>query len=245
MPYVRKRKYQYRRRVGRYGGRKYSGYTTRYGGRKRRRVSRRTKASTIVPKTLYSKLYFSQYGQFATGGSSYTLSVFRQNGPQDPLYALGGGSCTGFAELAAIYGSHRVVGSKISIWGYSTCQTPFLFFVVARPTDGAIMTSAADCLNRALEYGRHCMFRKVIPYGSGTSYPQFKLSMYRSMKSMVGAKAAIDNDYAASTATYPTSQTFWDVGLVALDATSTTLTANVLIRITYYIKFSELVVPYS
>lgn len=248
MPYGRKRRYPYRRRFyGRRSGfRGFRRYRPRYSKRRRMGTGYRRRAKTnIVPKVLYTRLRFQQYGNFNSGGSAYFQTTFRANGPQDPLFALGGGACTGFTELSGLYGSHRVLASKIQIWGYSTCQTPFLFFVHIRGPDGAIMTSAADCLNSVLEAGGDYVSRQVVPYTSGNGYPKFSMNMYRSMASVVGPRAKIDNDFAANTTTYPTSQIYWDCGMTALDGTSTAITCNVMVKITYYTKFSQIVVEYS
>lgn len=70
--------------------------------------------TTIVPTRMSTVLRFQTVNNslsFATTQSAYvTISV---NGAYDPLYTLGGGSCTGFAELAALYNRYIVTKAHI------------------------------------------------------------------------------------------------------------------------------------
>lgn len=202
--------------------------------------------SNMVPSTLFTKLRYQQYGGFSSGGAaSYSVTAFRFNGPYDPLAGLGGGACTGFPELAAIYNKYVVVASKITVWGYSTCTTPFLLFVYARSSGSSIFTSAAEILNKSLEYGKDVRSRKLIPYSSATSYPRFRFSYYRTLKSLEGVTAKTDRDYISDVSTTPVAQAYWDVGLCALDGVAVNVTANVMVHIIYYVKFYDVKVDYS
>jgi len=167
------------------------------------------------------------------------------NGVYDPLLAVGGPACTGFPELAAIYSRYRVYGCKISLWGYSTCVTPFMVYIWARSNLQASCSNGNEMMNKAMEYSRGVKFVTVRPYGANTGYPTFRLSKYQSIKALEGPKAMVDEDWQADSTTYPAKQCYWDVGMCALDGTATAVTANVLVRITYYVKFVEPNVDYN
>lgn len=241
----RKRRYPASRRMGR--GR-FKRRRVGLRGRRtfyRRRISLYKRPCNMVTPTLFTKLRFQQYGAYNSGIASYTTASFRFNGPYDPVPTAGGGSCTGYPELAAIYNKHVVLASKITIWGYSTTATPFLFYIYARGSGSAVFTSNAEILNKALEYGRDVRSKKVIPYGAGTAYPRIFLSYYRTLKSIEGVTSKTDRDYIADTSTTPVTEAFWDTGLAALDGASTGVTANVLVQITYYVKFFDVKVSYA
>lgn len=107
------------------------------------------------------------------------------------------------------------------------------------------MSSATEILNKSLEYGKMIRSTKVIPYVNGNGLPKFYCSMYTTQKILEGPRAMVDNDFAAVTNTYPTYQNYWDLGIVSLDGVAVSITANVLVRITYYVKFDDIQVPYT
>lgn len=77
--------------------------------------------NTIVPQRMSAVLrfqYCTNAFSFATLQSAYV--AISLNGVYDPLYTLGGGSCTGFAELMALYNRYIVTKSLVRMQLYNT-----------------------------------------------------------------------------------------------------------------------------
>lgn len=216
--------------------------------RKRRTPIRRRSGfiKTIMPPVLTTKMRYMDYFNMATGGASAYYTVpFRMNGAYDPVFAAGGGSCTGWNQIAAIYGKYRVLASKIEVWAYNTCTSPVIVSIFARSSTGSVPTSAVEVQQKSFEYNNDVRAKQLIPYGSGTSYPRCYLSMYKSIKRLENNRSNMDEDYSAATSTTPVLQTFWDVNLCTLDGASINSTANYTIRITYYVRFTDVTVSYT
>lgn len=244
MPYVRRIRRIRRgpRRVGRRLGARRT--LRRRIFRRRPRVGRRL--STIMPSVLNTKLKYMDYFNLATGGAAaFQTTSFRANGAYDPVAGVGGGSCSGFSQLAAIYGKYKVIGSRIRIMAYNTCASPIIISIFARGSSGSAPGSPTEVQQKSFEFGRDVRAKTLVPYGSGTGYPRCSLSFYRTTKSIEGNQSVTDEDYSATTGTNPLKGTYWDVNLCSLDGAAFNTTANAVIQITYYIRFSELIVNYT
>lgn len=212
---------------------------TRRTSFRRRRVARRP--PTIAPRAFYTKLKFMDYYTLSTGGVSASITrTFRHNGVYDPDYTGAGGACTGYNELVAIYGRYMVVGSRIRVWAYNTCSSPVLISIIARGSTDPSMSSAAEVQQKSFERPDIARVKRLVPYGSGTSYPQCLLSMYKSMRSLEGRRYAGDDNYWATTGTVPDTETFWDVSLCSLDGAAVSSTSNCTVEITYYVRFDNM-----
>lgn len=199
-----------------------------------------------MPNVLTTKLHFMDYYQFSSGGAAtWDTEAFRLNGVQDPQAGAGGGSCTGFNQLAAIYGKYRVLGSKISVWFQNTCNTALIVSVAARGGVGAAPSSGVQIQQSAYEYPRNTRAREIRPYVAGDGVPTAKIAMYRTVRSIEGMRANTDVDYEAPVTTIPVNQCYWDVSMVSIDATQVNVTCNIRVRITYYVKFSEITVTHT
>lgn len=242
MPYLRRRR-SYGRRRTTLRSRRLLKARPSY----RRRVYRRSvpRAPLIVSKSYTNKLKYMDYFNFATGGvAAHVNYQFRHNSCRDPVYGVGGGSCTGFAELAALYRSYRVIGSRIRIWSYNTCNSPVIIGVIAQSSDYTMPGTASTFQQTLFERPDICRSRTLTPYtGTGMAHPRCAFSYYKSLRSLEGRKIVLDDDYTATSTSEPSVETLWNVCLVALDGAATSCTANVRVEITYYIKWLSTDVP--
>lgn len=213
-------------------------------------MARRTRVTrpirTIMPNVLTTKLKFMDYYNMATGGAAAFISKpFRANGAYDPDASVGGGTPTGFNQLAAIYAKYRVLGSKITIWAYNTCASPIIVSVFGRSSTGSAPTSPTEVQQKSFEFGHNIRAKQLVPYGSGTGYPSCRLTLYRSTRALEGTRVDGEEGYSAPTSSNPALQTYWDVNLCSLDGAAFSSTANYTISITYYVRFSEMSVAYT
>lgn len=197
----------------------------------------------IMPSVLSTKLTFMDYYTFNSGaGAAFLTHAFRLNSPYDPDAAAGGGTPTGFNQLAAVYGKYRVMGAKISIWGYSTCNSASMLSIFARGTAGAAPTSSTEVQQKTFEYGRNVRRKDVAPYVAGDGIRPYQISYYRSVRSLEGIRAATDDDYSSVCTSTPVSQCYFDVNICAMDGATANISGNLRIQIKYYIKFSQMTV---
>lgn len=221
----------------------------RIGARRPRRTTRRVGSSrktfNVIPNSLTTRLHFGDYYNFGTGAATYYSKRYRLNGCYDPEYAAGGGACSGFPELAALYGNYRVTGAKITVWFYSTCATALMCGIHAVASTAVVPSSGTGYQQLSLERPDVCRHRKLVPYGSGTSYPVTKVSFYKSVRSLEGPTSVRDLDYSAGTASNPVREVYFDVFLSALDGVTTNVTANASVEITYYIHFDTKIINYT
>lgn len=214
--------------------------------RKRYRKRRSPILRTIVPNSLVTKVRYMDYFLMATGGvSAYQTIAFRMNGAYDPVASVGGGTCTGWNQLASIYGKYRVLGAKIEIWAYNTCQSPVIVSIFARSSTGSVPSSSTEIQQKSFEYNSDVKAKQMVPFTTGNGIPRCYLSMYKSIRRLEGNRINLDEDYSSATTTTPTVQTYFDVNLCSLDGTSVSSTSNYTIRITYYTRFYEPVVSYT
>lgn len=220
--------------------------TVRRYRRTTRRAGTSRKTPSIVPNALTTRLRYGEYYNFSTGAATYYTKTYRLNGLYDAEAATGGGTCTGFDELALLYGRYRVLGAKITVWFYSTCATALMCGIHARSSSvSSALTSGVAYQQVALERPDVCRHRKLVPYGSGTSYPVAKVSMYKSVRSLEGRGAGTDEDYTALCNATPARECSFDVFLCSLDGATTNVTANAAVDITYYVQFSGKVLTYT
>lgn len=242
MPYLRRRRSYARRRPTL---RTRRSRKTRPSYRRRRtfRASRRN--SIVVPKSFSNKMKYMDYFSFGSGGAaSFQQRIFRLNSCRDPVEDLGGGSCTGFAELTALWKRYQVMGSRIRIWTYNTCASPIIIGVLAASSDYIVPGSGSLIQQTLFERPDICRSRTLTPYtGTGMAHPHASFSYYRTVKSLEGRLYTEDQDYVSTSTTEPNNQLYWYVYACALDGTSVSITANVRIEITYYVRWLQTDIP--
>lgn len=184
---------------------------------------------------------YQEFFNFASGGiTDYALNSYRINGPYDPNVAIGGGSCTGWDELAAIYGKYRCLGAKLTATCYNTCATPLVICVRARDSTDSAFSSGTQVVNGSYEYGANIRAIRLVPYtGAGMAHPRGTVSLYASVRRLEGLRSNIDEDYTAATNGTPVTQCAFDVCMAAWNGTTVSLTSNVMVNVVYYVRFYD------
>lgn len=134
-----------------------------------------TVGSSIVPQKLRSVMRFQYVNNAlstATTQSAYVSLAL--NGLYDPLYTLGGGSCTGFAALMALYNRYIVTNVRITarirngsstsvgndlvafIWELPSAQTNLVGTVVSED-----ILEARRCTTVVVPYYNTFQFREL------------------------------------------------------------------------------------
>lgn len=201
-----------------------------------RRPVRPLKNFFVSPRVFTTKLKYGDFWNFTSGGTEMALRTFSHNSARDPDYTGVGGGCSGWNELTSIWGSYLVLGSKIEIWGYNTCNSPLIIAVGARDSASAAYGNAITIQQASYERPDIVRHRDVVPFTTGNGYPSFRFSFYRSVRSLEG-KYPSDDDYSARVNLDPSKRTYWDVYMIHQDHATASLTANINVRITYYVRF--------
>jgi hypothetical protein len=100
----------------------------------------------IVPKSHQVVLRFQEYVGLNSGATTYAYSTYSMNSALDPLYTIGGGSCTGFVQWMTLYNRFYVTGCRISSTIYNGGNSTILHYHLAMRSDdaGAGVTPTVD-----------------------------------------------------------------------------------------------------
>jgi len=207
-------------------------------GPPRARAALPISVTNIVPRSLRTTLHYYDYYNLATGAASYAVYNFRANSCRDPYAGVGGGSPSGFTQLGYLYQHIHVDAVKVHVWGYNTCQSPIIIGLMYRSSHGTALASGAECQQVLMEMPDIARCQTLIPYGSGTSYPTFDIQWKRSVSQIEGRPVS-DEDYGSSFGVEPNVQCYADLIIVAADGSTTTLTANCHVKISYTVTVSE------
>lgn len=123
-------------------------------------LSARVTPRAIVPEKTKVTLRFQEYVTMASGANSYAYQTYSMNSAFDPLYSIGGGTCTGFTEWMTLYTRFYVSKCMISTTFYNGGTDPTVHYQLALRSDDAV-GGVAPTLDKILE-GRDCRF--TIPW---------------------------------------------------------------------------------
>lgn len=209
--------------------------------KKSRPASRRSTAMAkpLTPSNYRSTLFYYDYFNFASGGAAaFHVQVFRLNSPRDPLYAVGGGSCTGFDKLATLFNRIRVLSVDVRYWGYNTCISPLTYGIRFRQPNGANLYTGIGCQQTLFEVPSQCVSTTVVPYSAGTAYPKFSLRASRSVREILGHDDR-DDDYGCLVTSDPSKELYIDIVMCSSDGIAYDATSNVHVQIAYHVEMSE------
>lgn len=115
----------------------------------------------IVADKHVAVIRFQEYVGLTSGATTYAYSTYSLNSPFDPLYTIGGGTCTGFAEWMTLYNRFYVSACRVSSVIYNGgSNTQFHYHMAMRSADaGAGVTPTID---RILE-GRNSRYIMIWP----------------------------------------------------------------------------------
>lgn len=208
--------------------RRYRRYPKRVGIRR---------SPTEFPSSMFMKLRFTEDRPLNITVGSGALTSYSMNSPFDPLYGLGGGSCSGFAQFAAVYERYLCTGCKVVFTGVATANdnSSLVVGMRARPSSHPVPTGTSFYGDWLIESKSPC-YRRLPSWVTPQPYSRWSLTKYFSVKGTEAVKSLEDVYYAATTAADPTNQPLVDI--VAGYTTGTgTCVLDCHVTITYYVKF--------
>jgi len=211
--------------------------------RKSRPASRQSKAMvtrsvrTLLPDRLRTNLVWSDYYVFDSGAFNFVALSIRANSCRDPFASVGGGSPSGFAQLASFYNRYRVVNTRAEFWGYNTCAAPLIMGLYWRSSSGAVFADGTEVQQMLLENTRQGAYATLTPK-TNTDFPSFRLVSGRTPDQVEG-RSTSGEDYAATFAAEPALQTYLDLYCTAWSGGSAVLLCNTMVRVTYTVECFE------
>lgn len=199
-------------------------------------VSTSFNRSLIMPDRYVTRLKWAAqtYAKAVTAGAIYNI-VVRGNSVYDPDSALGGLSAKGLPELAALYETYLVVGSKITVTtrglipgddlgapiGYEMCVVPY---------NGDISPTAPPFELSQYNKAKY----RLVPAAGG---PITKVTSYQSTAAQFGvAPRAVldDSSYSSYVTANPGIEWYWMIALKADNALLSGTYGLVNIEVVYY-----------
>jgi len=187
---------------------------------------------TLLPNKLMSTFRFQRTLALTTGAGAYAAEQYSMNSPYDPLYTVGGGICTGWAALMALYSKCYVHTATIKFQPtLFSAATPYgdIAFVLPVRSDEA---AAGVVLTADMVTESQVSTFNVCTASSLTNY--LAITDVRSPSEFQGLgprnRTSTKDNLSASVSTDPVIQPAWYVGLIA--AAGHTLSGFVLIEYT-------------
>lgn len=204
---------------------------TRYGARRTNSKARFSLVKGLGPSAdaIFVKLKYTS--QSTAVWATQTPTYWTGNGPFDPQVSVGGDSCTGWAQYAALYADYICHGSTIKFTYRQTDADVGSWFVIPnREAPGSF-------LPQNLAVYPYMKRKKTNPsQGTGKNTVIVKHAFFnKKMYPLIGSK---DSLYSAATTANPSLLWYWMV--VYNNDNDTTASAGVWdIEIIYYITFGN------
>lgn len=174
--------------------------------------------------------YTSDY-HFNTASGEYEW-VFRANSPYDPDTALGGNSAAYFTQMANLYGSYCVHGSKLNVKYVNHDATHAIRISLLPLTYSNTHNAATLDQTRGMTGCKSAFAADEIPG---------QLSAYASTKQIFGVRDLSDQGYHSVMTSSPTNGWYWHLIIDGDQGTPTALDIDVMVEIVYYVSFEKLV----
>jgi hypothetical protein len=135
----------------------------------------------ICPRQVHSKMLWQQINvnlSMAVPGVPYAYLAFGINSIYDPYYTLGGGSCTGFAEMMALYNkyivSNAVVTMRVRNNSAANAGNDIIAYILEIPSD-QVSSSAQPVDENILEVRNATT--KIVPYATTGQFSVLRRSV--------------------------------------------------------------------
>lgn len=209
--------------------------TTRKKGYRKRRYTRRIPRSIGPPTHLFTKLVYSDLGQWSVTPSANMVRNWSMSSLFDPDASGGGSQPTYFDQYGAFYLRYLVYGCKVE-WTVSASSAstnlyhPQICMVPYLSTASPLYTTIKGAMQ-----SKYAKYRTIIP-GQNV----VKLKSYFHLPKLWGASSSQykDDDYAAVISSSPTLNTYVQLWIQNQDA-SATITFGSQVKLTYYCKFYQ------
>lgn len=202
-------------------------------GRYRTTIARNPGPLGIADQTLVALKYSQQITILSVAGALGT-AVFSGNSCFDPDVTGTGHQPYFFDQWTAFYADYTTLGSRIKVTPVDTVPTPSGKVITVVPSDGKAAFGGTD-IDRIVEqpYAKTKMYQASSNMLSITSYMSTG-KIYGLRKDRVNT----DSIFIASTGASPVGEWYWHVGMNPC-ATSSNASVELLVEITYYVKFSS------
>jgi len=181
-----------------------------------------------------AQVCFGDNYALSSGGTDLAIHTFRANNCRDPQLAVGGGSCSGFLELANFYTSYRVTDCRVEVHAVNTANLPTIAGIFFRPYGVAAVTTGTAAQQQLLEAPGRKSWKLMGPATTYEGRGEHLLTCSARIADLQGEPAS-DDDYSALFAGDPAIAPEVDVIGCVIDGTTTGVTVNTLIVITYTI----------
>lgn len=187
------------------------------------------------PKTILTKLRYSDSIQLGITSGVLNYHVFRANSLFDPDYTGTGHQPMYFDQYAGIYLSYQVLGSKITVtWNTTTANELHLVGIT-----GEDDTSGSTTATTRMEQNNSVTDR--LAYNLAGGHDQVTQTMTFSSLGDLGIAAKDDGESATAVSGNPDIAWYYHLWAVPESANSTVLKA--VVNIEYIVKFSQLKTP--
>lgn len=160
----------------------------------------------ICPPSMDVKLrwqYVNNNLSMQTPGTAYSYAALSLNSAYDPLYQIGGGSCTGFAQWMTLYNRYIVTDVVISMRIRNTSATSIgnniVAFILEVPSYQ--VTTVGTAVSEDVLETRKCS-TKIIPYNTTGLYTTLTRSInikaVESLPSLIADYSNLSGSSAAS-----------------------------------------------
>lgn len=189
--------------------------------------------TTICPNRTTVVLRFREYVGLASGANSYAYQTYSMNSAYDPLYTIGGGTCSGFVQWMSLYDRYYVSSMRISAQMYNASSNWVLIYLLplrsadavagVTPTLDKIMESR-DARYFNPQIGVHPSNGKVL----SCTYTPYKFEGLPVNSNFDELSGDVTSD--------PTIQPAVQAGFISLGGT-TQLTNSCLVQVEYSVTF--------
>jgi hypothetical protein len=187
----------------------------------------------IVPDKHSAVIRFQEYIGLNSGANTYAYQSYSMNSPFDPLYTIGGGTCTGFTEWMTLYNRFYVTACRISSVIYNGgANTQFHYHMAMRSADAG--AGVVPTLDRILE-GRNSRYQMIWP-GQHPSNGRALTVIYKPSAFEGLPNTSNREELSGDSASDPAIQPAVQVGFFGPGAT-TGLTSNMLVVVEYTTLF--------
>lgn len=188
----------------------------------------------ILPDRVFTRLRFWGTSQLTvtTGGAVQTSSRFRPSSAFDVDPLLGSTTMSGFAELAAIYGSYRVRSSEITL--HFTNQSAVGLACTVLPLNADPGAAPAQAV--VLSWPENPYAKTKIVGTSGS--PSIVLKSKMTTGKIFGTDSVyLDDNFAALVTASPANNWFWAIGVITNLSPAANSTVFVEVNITIDCEF--------
>lgn len=201
-------------------------------------ISRTT--SFLVPDRYRTKLRFSALVRATATSGVPVAYTFRLNSLYDPDYTATGTQPYGFDQLATFYNNYTVTGSSIRVVPLPTQDDTVSRRAVALtvyPSTSSVAPYAASPWNyRELPYNR----TKNVYLPSNTFFKSSTVSHYMPVHKLAGIsrqRVLTAAGYSSTVTDNPATSLYWHVIAAPFDQSSTSITTDCQVTITFYVNF--------